>query len=218
MVKLLPYISGHGREIQQEDLSAYLLPGDVGFSRGTAWYSRAIRSLTRSRNEPATYTNHTFGAVCNGVRIGEALATVKIHSVSEWPMPGEWEIWRHLSLSWDQRVGIAGYVEKREGRVYGGLKIVAHLGDALLTKIVGATDVRAFRRLCRMEQYPICSWLLGFGYEENGSRLSAVEARYAAPDDQHDWCKRMPFFVLVAKRYASGKIFVFNAQPRGREA
>lgn len=214
-MKEVPLILGHGREVDQGELSAYLLPGDVGFSRGTAWYASAIRFFTRGRKEPPTYTNHTFGAALGGWRIGEALATVRIVPVSEWPMPAEWEIWRHLYLSWEQRVGIAGYVEQREGRVYGGPKILAHLADCLVTKISGRPSVNLFRRLCRIKEYPICSWLWGWAYVHNQVRLSRVNARYAAPDDQHDWVKRRPEWTLAAKRYASGRVFVFNAQPRG---
>ena len=215
-MKTPPHIPTGGIQIAElSDLIPYLLPADVGFSHGRGWVSRAICKLTQAPKEPATYANHTFGLGWGGSRILEALWRVTSSPVGEWDQPPEWEIWRHLYLSWERRERIAARAEQREGQPYGPLKILGHYGDALLTEIRGR-EICFFRQLCFLEDYPICSWLWGEAYDSQQSPLGKVDYRFASPDDQHDWCCRIPSWAMVAKRYPSGQIYAFNAVPRGK--
>ena len=78
-----------------------------------------------------------------------------------------------------------------EGKKYGYFKIVAHALD----KFIGGRYF--FRRLCFMDNYPICSWLVAHVY----SQLSGLQHYFGVPnnacqpDDIEDFCtgRRSPF-------------------------
>jgi len=192
-------------------LETYLLPADVGFTRGTSTVSKLIRFFTRAKGEPPTYTNHTLG-IGNGHNVVQALAKVSEMPIEKWAAKvPEFEIWRKPNMEQLQRFHIADTAEAHIGQVYGSLKIVAHLGDAFLTWVKGSgKSVRFFRRLCLMRDYPICSWLWGWAYSAHGERLSEIGPRYACPDDQHDYVSASPEWVKVAAKYANGDIAIYT--------
>lgn len=196
--------------IPREQLDNFVVPSDVGFGRGDRWYSKAIRWFTRAPGEEPTYTNHTFGfgPECE---IVEALFSVKRMPLTDWRPPAEFEIWRHMGLLPQDRARIALTTARKEGRVYGGFKILAHLGDSLLTKILAprSHNIHLFRRLCFLPRYPICSWLWGWAYEHAGWTLSHCPARYATPDDQHDWVTSNHHWELIAHKRKGGPIEIW---------
>jgi hypothetical protein len=195
---------------QSPGMRDFLKPADVGFSHGRAWYSRIIRWATRHRTEPPTYTNHTFG-LGRDLAVVEALSAVTATSLDLWQPSQEFEVFRHLTLPYKTRTQVARRAESYIGNVYGGLKIVPHLLDGLLGK-VAATDVYAFRRLCFLPRYPICSWLWGWAYTHFQIPLSACDVRYASPDDQHDYLTGAgsSVWALVMKRFPDGQIVAWN--------
>ena len=197
-----------GTPIPVSRLPRYLLPADLGFTHGSAWYSRAIRWATRHRTEPPTYANHTFG-IGRGLNIVEALSSVRQTALCEWELPGEFEIFRHTSSPHHLRVAVAARAEHYTGYRYGALKILPHLLDGVLGK-VAARDVYAFRHLCFIPRYPICSWLWAWAYDAYGVRTSACDKRYASPDDQHDFLVGSPEWVLVVKRFRSGDLVTWD--------
>lgn len=79
------------------------------------------------------------------------------------------------------------------GRQYGYWKIAAHFADSILTRLfnlAGARgDVYAFRRLCRMKRYPICSWSTLYIYRKAGIPFTTPVAS-GSPDDIWDECRR----------------------------
>lgn len=79
-----------------------------------------------------------------------------------------------------------------EGRKYGWGKIAAHLGDWML----GGRYV--WRRLARMDKYPICSWVVASSYGEVGENFG-VKVGEASPDDIWDWCLKRGEWKMIAR-------------------
>ena len=196
----MPHPTPHAT-VPLDRLDRFLLPADVGFSRSPKWYARAIRFFTRSKGEPPTYAHHTFG-IGPLSEIVEARSTVTRTPIPDWKAPAGFEIWRHLGLTATDRAAISLYAARREGSFYGGFKILAHLADSLITKLVAPDhrSVHFFRKLCFLPDYPICSWLCGYAYESRGWGLRSCPARFASPDDQHDWVSSNRHWHIVAKR------------------
>jgi len=90
------------------------------------------------------------------------------------------------------REKIVAACERLLGKSYGYLKIGAHALDYGLTKLwqlTGArSDVYAFRWLCRMERYPMCSWASLYEYAEAGVPFS-TPIETGSPDDLADECR-----------------------------
>ena len=80
--------------------------------------------------------------------------------------------------------------EEYVGRSYGNLKLVLHVLDwALLGAYV-------FRRLGRIEKYPICSYLVAHACADAGIHFG-VSPNAASPDDIWDWVTSQPSFELI---------------------
>jgi hypothetical protein len=81
------------------------------------------------------------------------------------------------------------------GRPYGYAKIGAHAADYALTQVWnlagGRGDVYAFRWLCRMERYPMCSWKSLYSYGKAGLDFETPLST-GSPDDLADECLRKP--------------------------
>lgn len=188
----------------------FILPADVGFTHGSAWYSRAIRWATRHSGEPPTYANHTFG-FGRDLSIVEALTVVTATSHTAWRLPDQFEIFRRMRISLPTRRYIARDAESWIGNPYGAVKIIPHLLDGLVSKLA-ARNVRLFRRLCFIPDYPICSWLWAWAYARFGHHTAASSWRYASPDDQHDYMtgQGSGTWALVMKRFPDGAIVAWN--------
>jgi len=102
-------------------------------------------------------------------------------------------ITRHKLATGDHRAKMLSAVGSLIGREYGYLKIGAHVLDYALTKIwnlAGArSDVYAFRWLCRMERYPMCSWSSLYVYRKAGLPFS-TPLETGSPDDLYDEMRR----------------------------
>lgn len=169
-----------------------LEPGDVFLTRGESLLSRVIRFFTRSFGESRTMVNHVGlvveGGLPEGAVVVEALRTVRRHRL--WDRYGpesrsQMAVYRPLNLS-EEEIGII--VEAAEvyvGRSYGYLKIAAHLLDWLL---LGAYF---FRRLVRMDDYPICSWLVAHAFAKVGKTFGLPPGA-ASPDDIWDFLNANP--------------------------
>jgi hypothetical protein len=166
-------------------MDVMLEPGDIFLTRGTGFLGKAIRFFTRRIGESRTRVNHV-GLVVQGGSLSqavvvEALRTVKRHRLFD-EYGGETDqvaVFRptRLARAEIQRVVAAanGYV----GRSYGYGKIVLHALDWALQ------GAYVFRRLGRMDAYPICSWLVAHAYGEVGVHFG-VAAGAATPDDIWD--------------------------------
>jgi hypothetical protein len=74
--------------------------------------------------------------------------------------------------------------------LYGGGKLLLHLGDWCLTKLRNK-ETYVFRRLARMDKLPICSWIVAKAYAATG-RNFGVPAGVASPDDIYDFIIKHP--------------------------
>lgn len=159
--------------------------GDVVLTRGSSWISRSIRKFTRSKGESDTKVNHV-GIVVEG---GSAQNAMLVEALGKgvkrgylWRYAGvsdEIAVFRRVGLSDDDRGLLMARTRAYEGRAYGYLKLVTQWLDWA----VGNRYI--FRRLTRMDNFPICSWLVANAYEDIGVSFG-VPADAATPDDIWD--------------------------------
>lgn len=162
-----------------------LQPADLVFFSGSSLIARGIQWATRGKREAKTYANHVAGLVRPGLAL-EARAKVQTTSVSDFVPP--FEIWRNLAISDSDRQEVANAALRYHGRSYGILKVGAHLLDGLLSKLVGGSPYLA-RRLCRLDDYPICSWVWAYAYAHvlgEAGWFKAQPPNAVSPDDMHD--------------------------------
>lgn len=160
-----------------------LRPGDTVLTRGKSWVSASIRFFTRGIGEPRTKVNHV-GIVTEGGPIETALITEAVRKVTKRPLWATYApqgdsvaIYRRRHLPIEDRRMIARKADSYVGRSYGYLKIAAHVVDYFL---LGAFVAR---RLCRMENYPMCAWHWGAAFAAAGIKIAPVEE--LSPD--HIW-------------------------------
>jgi hypothetical protein len=107
---------------------------------------------------------------------------------------------RHKFAGADHREKIRAACERLAGKSYGYLKIGAHGLDYSLTTLWNAAggkgDVYAFRWLCRMERYPMCSWSSLYIYERAGLPFD-TPTEVGSPDDLYDECRRKALAVWI---------------------
>ena len=174
-------------------MSIHLKPGDIFFTRGTSFLSRAIRVFTQVIGESRTKVSHTGVIVTEGdlknAVIVEAVSKVKRQKLWEHygpPSKSEIAIYRPKNLSEDEIHKITKDAESYVGRKYGALKLIAHLLDWLLQ------GAYVFRRLACMDKYPICSWVVAYAFEEVRESYFGIEPNAASPDDIWDFIQKHP--------------------------
>ncbi len=172
-------------------MAAALRPGDIFLTRGTGFVSRAIRFFTRRFGESRTQVNHV-GIVVEGgafdqAVVVEALREVMRHRLVEryGGARDEVAVYRPINLSPAAIAGIVARAESYVGREYGYGKVVLHALDWALQ------GAYVFRRLGRMDDYPICSWLVAHAYGSAGLTFG-VEPGAATPDDIWDFVRSNP--------------------------
>lgn len=172
-------------------MDVLLEPGDIFLTRGRGFVSRAIRFFTRRIGESRTKVNHV-GLVVEGgplerAVVVEALREVERHRLVEAYGGAEDEvaIYRPLGLSPAEIARVVAAGEGYVGRRYGYGKIVLHALDWALQ------GAYVFRRLGRMDDYPICSWLVAHAYAEAGVSFGVAPGA-ATPDDVWDHVTRHP--------------------------
>jgi hypothetical protein len=166
-------------------MDVLLEPGDIFLTRGRGLVSRAIRFFTRRIGESRTKVNHV-GLVVEGGPLAravvvEALREVERHRLAEayGGAKDEVAIFRPLGLSPAEIARVVAAAESYVGRRYGYGKIVLHALDWALQ------GAYVFRRLGRMDDYPICSWLVAHAYAEAGVHFGVAPGA-ATPDDVWD--------------------------------
>lgn len=158
-----------------------LLPGDIVFVHGRGWFASLIRRFTRSSGEPETWANHVEIMV-NPYQVIGALWRVLMRPIRlAYPDPSTIRIYRHTGLTEQQRWAVAREALVYRNRPYGVAKILAHAADWAL----GGRYV--FRRLIRVDRYPICSYVVGKAYDRAIGYRFGVPAKAASPDDIWDW-------------------------------
>lgn len=167
-------------------MSARLQPGDLVIVSGSGWISGAIRRLTPRRGGEPVWATHVGVIGRGGPREEATIVHARVRVVEEpllerYPPDGEDRvaIFRMLDLGWQHRHAIATEARAWLGSPYGGWRLLFHAGDYAL----GGRYV--FRRLARMDDYPICSWLTGRAYEDAIGRRLGAPYRKATP--HHQW-------------------------------
>jgi hypothetical protein len=172
-------------------VDAPLQPGDILFTRGHSFVSRAIRFFTRHAGESRTKVNHVGLVVEGGTLqtavVVEALREVQRHRIVEQYGGEEHEVslYRSVRLTPGDMKRVVAKAESYVGRRYGYGKIALHALDWALQ------GAYVFRRLGRMDDYPICSWLVAQAYGEVGLHFGCA-AGAASPDDIWDYVTTYP--------------------------
>lgn len=172
-------------------MDVLLEPGDIVLTRGRGFVSRAIRFFTRRIGESRTKVNHV-GLVVEGGPFGravivEALRAVERHRLADayGGADDEVAVYRAFHLSPAQLARVVAKAESYVGQRYGYGKIALHALDWVLQ------GAYVFRRLGRMDDYPICSWLVAHAYAEAGVHFGVAPGA-ATPDDVWDHVTSRP--------------------------
>jgi hypothetical protein len=172
---------------------ALLLRCDIVLVRKKgAFLSTAIRFFEAMKDNKSAIASHTGLITKSGVNldatITEALPHVVEHKlVDEYGSDPKAElcVFRPLNLTdADERMIIAK-AESYVGDGYGYAKLLAQLADDLL----GSPYL--FRRLCRIDNRPICSYVVGAAFNAVGLNFG-VPYRAVSPDDIWDFCISHP--------------------------
>ena len=163
-----------------------LEPGDIFLTKSTNIISRLIRYFSRSVGEDHTQVNHVGVVVEGGTQdtavIVEANRKVERRSMAAYARSTSTKVavYRAERLTTAERDIIVAASNDYVGRSYGYFKIVAHWLDWFFG------GVFFFRRIFRMDKYPICSWVVAFAYDKAGYRFG-IAPEGASPDDIWDW-------------------------------
>lgn len=161
-------------------LLRFVSTGDIACCGSSGFLGRAIKAGSRRRGEPPTMVNHV-GIMVDGTHMCESVWRVKYTELD----PAKYdlcEIWRPVpSILPEGTNCILRQCRDYKGRRYGVLKLIAHGLDHLLG------DRYIFRRLCLLDRYPICSWLVAWVYKRCLGIEFGVPPEYAQPDDIHDY-------------------------------
>jgi hypothetical protein len=164
-----------------------LLPGDILFTRSKSRLGALIRFCTRRPYEAKTVASHvgiiTVGGPLWDAILVEAQSKTNRHSMqlAYANKPDELCIFRPLNLTQDETDDIVAKANSYVGRDYGYFKLVLHLFDWSLGGIY------LFRRIGRMDNYPICSYVVAAAYKAAGKDFG-VSSYAASPDDIWDYC------------------------------
>lgn len=161
-----------------------LLPGDLVFFKTFTWLGKVIRKLTQSSGESKTEANHV-GIMADSIDLIEADITVIKHPLSDYFGQNMMIcIYRNTVFTIDERIRVVEKAESYIGRKYGVLKILAHMGDYFIG------NRYFFRKMCKMDNYPICSWVTGWSYfKALQYRFNGLHPQFQTPDDQLDQCQ-----------------------------
>ena len=175
-------------------LGQHAFPGDIFFTRGGSWLSRAIRRVTRERGEKPTVANHCGIVVQSGrnFRLIEAAGSGVREGLwlDLYPKPEEWALFRPVTLQPVEKQFVIGTAWSMVGQKYGWTKIALHLADAAL----GGRYF--FRRCSFIDDWPICSYLVSQCFAAAGKDFG-VPSKAASPDDIWDFCESSEHYECI---------------------
>jgi len=175
--------------------------GDIICVNGDSLFKSIIGWFSRSHNEPKTYAKHIAGLKDNET-VSEAVWTVKETSIHEWNISHkQFEVWRKKDISEKDKKIIYDYLNSKHGNIYGGWKLFLFASDFLLTKILRKRkDVYLFRKLGFIEDFPICSWLYAYAYDNIGYRFGGYEPNRIDPDTMRDKMLKSDEWEMIYKK------------------
>lgn len=166
--------------------------GDVVFlaSRGDL-PGRLGSWIAQSRGEDPTYAVHTAQFIDPGTLLEMDFLTEKRKLSHLLSSRRGFEVWRLRGLTAEQRETLTQKALVYFGMKFGWGKLVTHVLDGLINKIV-RKEIFFFRRLNHSDRYPICSWITAFAYERALHYRFGVPPQCADPDQMHDWVEANP--------------------------
>ena len=168
--------------------------GDLVEECGKSMLSRLIAWATCGWREAKTVCTHV-GRMVNATEIAEAGMTFKVHALD---VTRRIKVWRYRPGFSDSEIGCMwGKAYYYKGKHYGWWKLIPHLADGLLEKVLPFKHVYMFRRLLFLKDYPICSWEVAWTLSECAGLLLGTAPRYATPDDIADFLKKSPAWELI---------------------
>ena len=164
----------------------FLQTGDIIHVLSRGLLSKLIRFFSRADEEGPSWASHSAMVLRVGeeIEIIEALTKTVIRPITAYKgtkakllvcrKPG--------GLDTQNKQKMIEKAKYYKGKPYGYLKIVCHALDRFF-------DNRyVFRRLIKVDNYPICSWLVAYVYDRVISYQFGVPPNAAQPDDILDHC------------------------------
>ena len=168
--------------------------GDVVEECGKSRLSRLIAWATRGWHEAKTVCTHV-GRMVNATDIAEAGLRFVVHPLDT---VRRIRVWRYKHGFAEGDLGcMRSKAMYYKGRAYGWWKLIPHLADGLLEKVLPFKSVYLFRRLLFLKNYPICSWEVAWTLWECAGLLLGTAPRYATPDDVADFLAASPAWECV---------------------
>jgi hypothetical protein len=169
-------------------------PGDIIFTRDDSKLSRLIRKFSTSYKEDPSIASHTALVYDHG-RVIESAVVTRIKTLKEFRERNKAgiSVWR-ADISVENAVCMQNRCLRWVGKKYPVWKLFPHVADWYLSMLQGKlfgkiTHPTFFRRLCKLNAYPICSWLVAYAYDECVKKdFFGVPVWSAQPDCIHDWC------------------------------
>jgi len=172
-------------------IAPLLEPLDIFLTRGAGRLSRMIRKMTRSKGEAPTVVNHVGIIMHPGIGlhawgIEALLSGVKFHQLTGYETSQDTVyVYRPKGLTEGQKTRIFQRAIEFANMPYGYGKLLLQAADWLIG------NRYFFRRIGRLDHWPICSYVVASAFEAAG--LDFGVARFAAsPDDLWDFIQAHP--------------------------
>ncbi|MCA0448121.1 MAG: hypothetical protein LCH54_18025 [Bacteroidetes bacterium] len=183
-----PVTLSERREAFVSKCNTNLQPCDIIHVRTNSMLGKLIRFFSKEKDGKPSWASHTAMVLEveeNRVLIIEALATIKIHPLDDLIKSGNaFKIDRiSLGLTQGQQLMVTTIARRYEGRKYGYPAIAAHFADWFL----GGRYL--VRKWMKMENYPICSWLVAYSYLKGAGIRLTPYPEGAQPDDIMEFCE-----------------------------
>lgn len=171
----------------------------VFFTRSYSFLGKAIRKLQRGKGEAESKVNHVGLFVTRGPQYLEHAVSIealaRVRHGKFWGFyhgsDVEVAVYRDTTLTSKQTWDVTTEALRYRGRMYGFLKIPLHALDWALARAIGRQDVYAFRRVGRLDRYPICSYLVAKAFSAVDRNFGARPTQ-AQPDDMWDYVNAHP--------------------------
>ncbi len=147
---------------------------------------RIIAPFSRSKGEMETWCTHVGMMMTESILIEAARRTVYT-KLESYPDSSDIVVVCPTFLTKHERVAMFNAAKRYKGKKYGWPKILAHATDYLFF-----SDKYVMRRLCRLDNYPICSYIVAKVYHEVLGYSFGVPYMQAQPDDIADHCRAHP--------------------------
>lgn len=185
------------------------LPGDIVLTSSDSWVGQAIRFGTQEPGEDPTLVQHsevlvdTYGTSVGA--LGSGVVARNLRMAYE-RTNTQVAIFRANNISDETRAALADDAATYVGKRYGYAKILLHVVDGLLWRLIPPLSGRPMlTSLSFMESFPICSYLVGKVYARQGLFFD-VPPGAASPDDIDDYVRQSKNYDCVRKLSYMGAI------------